>query len=137
LRTGLGEKRCCGRPLFAVDIVCPLFDDLLRGPAAAVVPALLGGTVVPGLVVVCIDIFRFPAGLSRLLLFRWTIPPEMVVLARGVTALPLAPVPAVMPAPLPGLLLVRPALLRLLTCLPGFLLLRRGVLAGRCLLWLI
>jgi hypothetical protein len=105
-----------------------------------VVPALLGGTVVPGFVLFCIDILRFPAGFSGLLLFRLrgAIPPDMVVLARGMPALPLVPVPAVMPAPLPGLLLVRPALLRLLTCLPGLrLLLHRGILAALCLLGLI
>lgn len=104
------------------------------------VPARLGGAVVSGLVVACIDIFRFPAGLSGFFLFclRGAIPPEMVALARRVPALPLVAVPAVMPAPLPGLLLVWPALLRLLPGLPGLRrLLPRGILAGRCLLWLI
>ena len=49
------------RSLFAVDIVRPLFDNPLRGPAAPVVTALLGGTVVFGLILISIDVFRFPS----------------------------------------------------------------------------
>ena len=45
--------------LFAVDIVRPLFDDLLGGPAAAVVSLPGGRTVLFGLFLV-IDIGLFP-----------------------------------------------------------------------------
>jgi hypothetical protein len=38
------------RPLFAVDIVCPLFYDLLGRPAATVVPLPGGGPVLLGLI---------------------------------------------------------------------------------------
>jgi hypothetical protein len=36
-------------PLFAVDIVCPLFNYSLRWPAAPVVPLPGGGTIILGL----------------------------------------------------------------------------------------
>jgi len=49
-------------PLLTIDIACPLFNDPFRGPAAPVVPVLLGRAVLPGLFLV------FACGLS---LFGW------------------------------------------------------------------
>jgi hypothetical protein len=45
----LFSYRCRNIPLFAVDIVCPLFDYFLRRPAPPVVSLPGGGTVLLGL----------------------------------------------------------------------------------------
>lgn len=117
--------------LLTVDIVGPFFDDPLGGPSAPVVPALLGGAILLGLLLlICIGLFS--RGLCRLLLRGpWLlVSPEMVALAARVPALPLAP-PVMVPS-LPGLLLVPPARLALLRGLRG-----RCLLAGSSLLWLV
>ena len=124
--------------LFTVGIIGPLFDDLLGGPAAPVVPALLGGAIAFGLVLLRIDIFCFSISFRRFLLFRprLLVPPEMVTLAARVPALPLGPVPVIMPPPLAGALLVLlPALLIRLPRPRG--LRNRCIRAVLCLLGLI
>jgi len=102
-----------GCPLFAVDIVRPLFDDSLGRSASPVMPLPGGGPVLLCLFLV-IDIGCFLGRFcgSRCLLHRpgGQVSPEMVPLAARVPALP--PVPPVTP-PLPGLVLRGPGLLGL------------------------
>ena len=74
----------------------------------------------PGLFIICIDIFRFPASFCGILLTgggRGLLPAEMVALASRVPALSLIPVPVIPVPPLSGSLLALPAL-------PGLLLAR-------------
>jgi len=90
-------------PLFAVDIVCPLFDYSLRRPATTVVPLPGGGTIILGLFLI-VEPFLFLRCICRpgALLGRplGVIPPDMVPLS------PLVPAAAVIPlaAALPGCL---------------------------------
>ena len=110
-KIGVSPQCPAGCPLFAVDIVRPLFDDPLGLPASPVVPLPGGGPVLLGLFLV-VDIGCF---LLRLCGFfqrrlRGVFSPEMVPLAARVPALP--QIPTVTP-PLSGLVLRGPGLLGL------------------------
>lgn len=77
------------KKLFAVNIIGPFFDDLSRGPAAPVMPARLGGTVLSLLVLTGIALLGFPSCFCRgfLLRPRGMISSEMVALPSRMTAL--------------------------------------------------
>ena len=91
-------------PLFAVDIVCPLFNYSLRRSAATVVPLPGGGTIILGLLLFIrsLHFLRCICRFSALL--GWplgVIPPDMVPLPTLVV--PAAPV-ILLPGALPGCL---------------------------------
>jgi len=83
------------RTLFTIDIACPLLHDPFRGPAAPVVPVLLGRAVLPGLVLgICFFLFGWP-GRSFLCGSRGPVPPEPVPLVSlTLVTAPVAIVPA-------------------------------------------
>jgi hypothetical protein len=101
------------RPLFAVDIACPLFDYSLGWPSAPVMPLPGGRAIVLGLLLVVSSLLflrcicRLGAILCPLSGPRGMIPADMMPLPALVPAAAIIPLTATLPRRLrrlPGLL---------------------------------
>lgn len=90
--------------LLTIDIAGPLFNNPFRGPAAPVVPVLLGRSVLPGLFVFGIGCFLFGwPGRSFLSGSRGAVPPGPVSLVSlALVTAPVAIVPALALLPRAG-----------------------------------